>query len=293
MRQVRITLYAILTFCLVVVIQSCANGNKSGADENSVEGAKMEIVLYNDDTGSILDENKQRICGFELSGGRTGTITIRTSTDIDLFGTNTHRFYIKGNYAYAVFEDALKDRVENGTPVKKVEQGSEIHFYLIPGADVANISKKTERKEENKSKEREISASTNTWTGASSVDELKRKIVGTTWHCKMPREYGGFILKFVFSEGSVKKYTADPHEGKWEDGYITYSYSVEVVRDNNGNNQVVVSLSNSTNREKGFREDIAFFNKCTKVVYFRGTDIGGVGNAQPMEFGDFTWSNEL
>ena len=168
-------------------------------------------------------------------------------------------------------------------------------FYFLkkPGADVANISKKTERKEENKSNEREISASTNTWTGASSVDELKRKIVGTTWHCKMPREYGGFILKFVFSEGSVKKYTADPHEGKWEDGYITYSYSVEVVRDNNGNNQVVVSLSNSTNREKGFREDIAFFNKCTKVVYFRGTDIGGIGNAQPMEFGDFTWSNEL
>lgn len=86
-----------MMFCLMLAFPSCTNGGKAGTDGKDVEafeGAKMEIVLYNDDTGSILDENKQRICGFELSGGRTGTITIRTSTDIDLFGTNTHRFYI-------------------------------------------------------------------------------------------------------------------------------------------------------------------------------------------------------
>ena len=138
MKQVRSILYAMLMSDFVFVTQSCANGNRTGTDEDSVDGAKMEIVLYNDETGSILGENKQRICGFELSGGRTGTITVRTSTDIDLFGTDTHRFYIKGNYVYVDYGDALRDRTENGIPVKKVEKGSEIHFYLVPGADVSN-----------------------------------------------------------------------------------------------------------------------------------------------------------
>lgn len=275
-----------------VTFTACNNINKTESNENSVEGTKMEIVLYNDDTGSIFDENKQRICGFELSGGRKGTLSFRTSTDIDFFGSNTHWFYIQGNYAYVEFGDAIRDRTENGIPIKKVEQGNEVHFYLMPNTDRSNTPKTTARKEIKQS-ESEVPTSTKTWTGASSVDELKTKLVGTIWHCKMSPQYGGYIIKFVFSENSVKKYTADPQEGKWHDGYETFSYSINVERDHDGKNQVMVLLTNDDNRQKGHLEGIAFYDKCTTVVYGLGTNVGGWRTAQNMTYGDFEWSDEL
>ena len=286
MRQVRITLYAIMASCLVAVIQSCANGNKSGADENSVEGAKMEIVLYNDDTGSILDENKQRICGFELSGGRTGTITIRTSTDIDLFDTNTHRFYIQGNYVYAEYGDAIRDRTENGIPVKKIEQGSEIHFYLIPGADVTNTPKVTEKKEERKTEttEREVTTSTNTWTGASSMDELKQKLDGTYWHLNDR----GMMRKFHFANGGVTMYSGLANRGQWTDQHSYSSYDVKMHRDTDGNNFVAVSFGGEDEKVEHRGFSMAFAKKCMIVVLFQfGNPVG------QLKYGDYNWSDEL
>lgn len=286
MRQVRITLYAIMTFCLVAIIQSCTNGNKSVADENSIEGAKMEIVLYNDDTGSILDENKQRICGFELSGGRTGTITVRTSTDIDLFGTNTHRFYIQGNYVYAEYGDAIRDRTENGIPVKKTEQGSEIHFYLIPGADVTKTPKVTEKKEDKKveTTEREVTTSTNTWTGASSMDELKQKLDGTYWHLNDR----GMMRKFHFANGGVTMYSGLANRGQWTDQHSYSSYDVKMHRDTDGNNFVAVSFGGEDEKVEHRGFSMAFAKKCMIVVLFQfGNPVG------QLKYGDYNWSDEL
>ena len=124
-----------------------------------------------------------------------------------------------------------------------------------------------------------------TWTGASSVDELKRKLIGTTWHCRL-KEYS-YIWKFVFSENSVKRFGADPRDGKWEDEYDTYSYSFNIVRDEDGKNQVIITLSNSSKQENSSWENIAFCNKCTEAYYVYGKTI------LPMIFGDFTWDDEL
>ena len=143
MKNIRNIIFIAFLAMFGTVLTGCGSNSSNGqqkTEEETVEGAKMEIVLYNDDTGSIFDENKQRICGFELSGGRTGTIRVRTSTDIDLLGTNTHYFYIQGNYVYTEYRDALDENTEKGIPVKRVEKGSEIHFYLIPNKDASNTT---------------------------------------------------------------------------------------------------------------------------------------------------------
>ncbi len=262
-----------------------SNGQQE-TEEETVEGAKMEIVLYNDDTGSIFDENKQRICGFELSGGRTGTMHIRTSTDIDLFGTNTRYLYIKGNYAYIEFGDALRDKTENGIPVKKVEKGSEIHFYLIPGANVSNTQNDIS-KEENLSEttsKGETLASTTTWTGASSIEELKQKLNGTYWHLNDR----GMMRKFHFSNGGVTMYTGLANHGEWTDQHSYSSYEVKMHRDTDGNNFLAVSFGDE-NESMEYREySMAFAKKCMVIVLFQfGEPIG------QLKYGDYNWSDEL
>lgn len=286
MKQIRNYIALAIMLCSVAAFQSCSNGSKAGTDENSVEGAKMKIVLYNDDTGSIFDENEQRICGFELSGGRTGTITVRTSTDIDLFGTNTHRFYIQGNYVYAEYGDAIRDRTENGIPVKKVEQGSEIHFYLIPGADVTNAPKATEKKEERKAEttEHEVTTTSNTWTGASSMDELKQKLDGTYWHLNDR----GMMRKFHFSNGGVTMYSGLANRGQWTDQHSYSSYEVKMHRDTDGNNFVAVSFGGEDEKVEHRGFSMAFAKKCMIVVLFQfGNPVG------QLKYGDYNWSDEL
>lgn len=262
------------------------SNSQQKAEEENVEGAKMEIVLYNDDTGSILDENKQRICGFELSGGRTGTIRVRTSTDIDLFGTNTHYFYIQGNYVYTEYRDALDEKVEKGIPVKKVEKGSEIHFYLIPGTNTSNTNNtaSTEDEQSETTSITENPTSATTWTGASSMEELKQKLDGTYWHLNDR----GMMRKFHFSNGGVTMYTGLANRGEWTDQHSYSSYEVKMHRDTDGNNFVAVSFGDENERIEYRGFSMAFAKKCMVIVLFQfGEPIG------QLKYGDYNWNDEL
>lgn len=289
MKHIRNLMFMAVFATFGIALTGCNSNPSNGqqkAEEENVEGAKMEIVLYNDDTGSIFDENKQRICGFELSGGRTGTMRICTSTEIDLFGANTRYLYIKGNYAYVEFGDALRDKTENGISVKKIEKGSEIHFYLIPGANVSNTQNDTS-KEENLSEttsEEETSASTTTWTGASSIEELKQKLNDTYWHINC----GGRMYMVHFTNGGVMLYFGLARDGEWANKEFYSSYEVETKRDSGGHNFVSVSFGNDVDSAIDGHYIVAFASKCMIAVLFQhGSPYG------QLTYGEYKWNDEL
>lgn len=124
------------------------------------------------------------------------------------------------------------------------------------------------------------------WTGASSLEELKSKIVGTAWHCNV----GGLIYQFEFSESTVIRRTTMARTGKWsndENSVISYPYTVEVKRDSGGNNFVVVRFGDGSDLEH-MDQQIAFGNKCQIVVYFMHGEV-----VEHLTYGEFTWDDEL
>lgn len=62
-----------------------------------------------------------------------------------------------------------------------------------------------------------------TWTGASSVSELRQKLDGTSWYIN----WKGLKHKFVFSDGAITLYTSldgeFDNEGKYYDSYLVKS----------------------------------------------------------------------
>lgn len=161
---INLTMALVIVFCLA----SCGGNGKVS------QGIEMEIILYNDDTGEVLDANEKRICGFELSGGRKGIIHIRTSQDIDFFGATTKHIYLQKGYAYAEFSDALRDKTENGVPFQKEDKGSEIHYYLIPSGKI--IKETTSSTSEKASMSRETGKSKN-WLYNTKKDPMTDEVV--------------------------------------------------------------------------------------------------------------------
>ena len=138
--------------------------------------------------------------------------------------------------------------------------------------------------EEVEQSEAEESVSTKTWTGASSMDELKRKLDGTYWHLNDR----GMMRKFHFSNGGITMYTGLANRGKWTGQHSYSSYEVNMRRDTGGNNFVAVSFGGEDEavEHRGF--SIAFAKKCMIVVLFHfGNPIG------QLEYGDYDWSDEL
>ncbi len=92
---------------------------------------KMTFVLYSDNTGAVLNEDEERICGFELWGNRKDPIHLRMATSIDLFGINTDDVYLASGYAYIEYGDALKEEIQNGFAYNKIEKDAEIQYQLF------------------------------------------------------------------------------------------------------------------------------------------------------------------
>lgn len=171
--------------------------------------------------------------------------------------------------------------------MKKIEKGSEIHFYLIPGANVSNTQNDTP-KEENLSEttsEEETSASTTTWTGASSVEELKQKLNDTYWHINC----GGLLYMFHFTNGGVMKYFGLARDGEWaEDKEFYSSYEVEMKRDSGGHNFVSVSFGNDVDSAIDGHYIVAFASKCMIAVLFQHGNPCG-----QLTYGEYKWNDEL
>ena len=124
-----------------------------------------------------------------------------------------------------------------------------------------------------------------TWTGASSIEELRSKLEGTCWHMNDR----GLIRKFQFTNGGIKYYTALAKRGQWDEAPHYYSsYDVNIRRDTGGENFVAVTFGDE-NEDVEYRDfTISFARKCMIVVLFHfGRPVGA------LEYGDFNWSDEL
>lgn len=143
--------------------------------------------------------------------------------------------------------------------------------------------KQRAQQEEERSKAAE---ETKHWTGANSLEELKKKIVGTVWTC---RYYGELIHKFEFSDGVLKKYSTKKKYGSWTNAPLAFSYSVSQKRDTDGNSFIAISFGDDSDLDHA-RQYILLLAHCTTAVWgYYGASKGPVS----LTFGDFDWNDEL
>lgn len=138
-------------------------------------------------------------------------------------------------------------------------------------------------------KEEKKEAPSNTWTGAESLEELKTKLNGTTWHSQPNKRYDGIMYKFVFDNGRIKRYSALAKDGKWSNDVVSFSsYKVEQKRDSGGENFIQVSFGDLESDLAHAPQQIAFIDKCKTVAWFINGNLAGM-----LTFGDYTWSDNL
>jgi len=169
--------------------------------------------------------------------------------------------------------------------MKKVFKNKWITILLIVfaiSATNANAQRGRRTQRTRTQTSRTTTTNTRTWTGAASVDELKRKIVGTSWYCK---DRGTIIRQFTFSNGKVKMKSG--MRGEWFDEHEFSSYNVRLHQTAEGN-FVSVSFGDDESTIKYQYFSIAFIDKCKMATLFQhGNPIGN------MTFGTFEWNEEL
>lgn len=145
-----------------------------------------------------------------------------------------------------------------------------------------------ERKEAEERAAREATErESKTWSGASSIEELRNKLDGTTWTTDPDAQYGGLMFKFVFSNGTLKRYSAQGRDGHWSSDYLSFNYTMEKKRDSGGNNFVAISFGDGSDIDHA-HQTIAFINHCLIAVWFiEGNPAGN------LKYGDFKWNDDL
>jgi LysM repeat protein len=119
-----------------------------------------------------------------------------------------------------------------------------------------------------------------TWTGATSIAELKKKLPGTSWYINVE----GLLYEFEFSSTTVKVYSTilRNSNGRNED-YISSPYSIGQSRDGQGNAYASVSFTILTNKiDAGF----GMWNHCSDVSFFIGPT-----NCGEVTYGRYEWSS--
>lgn len=232
----------------------------------------MEFVLYNDDSGVVLDSEGKRLGGFTLSGGRSGMMIFHFASSMDFFGKETEKVYLKEGYAYANFEDELNSNVSNGIAYEKKDEGSEVHFLFKSGKTVKTSTSKTNTDRTSKS-----------YWKINSVSELKKKIAGTIWTC---RPSGNVWYRLVFKGNRMTLYFAEPSSGKWMGGGDdqVWSYSIEPTYNSyDGEKNISVQFRKPDNPNLSF--GAMFFNKDGTVDFqwLRGK-YGGLAECK-----DYKW----
>lgn len=178
---------------------------------------------------------------------------------------------------------------------EKAKEQKRIETLAQQKADsIVKVEKEQKRIEEEQLRQKEEKArleeQRNHWTGASSLEELRNKIVGTTWTCQNTgSNYNGLIYKFEFSDGVLKKYSTMKKNGAWSNAPITYSYSIEQKRDSGGHNYISISFGDDSDLDHA-RQFIAFIDKCTVAVWGYS---GGTKMPLPLTYGDYEWNDEL
>ena len=140
--------------------------------------------------------------------------------------------------------------------------------------------------EEEELAERERQEAT-TWTGATSIEELRRKLDGTTWTSNPDDLYGGVMYKFVFDNGIIKRYSARGRDGQWNSDYLSFSYTIEQAREDNGKKFAAVIFGDGSDLLHAVQA-ITFIDHCQTALWFLEGKLMG-----KLNYGDFEWSDEL
>jgi len=250
---------------------------------NTKDNAKMQFILHNDDTGDIIDENGNRICGFELLSGRKDRITIWASTDFNFFGQTTKKVYLYKGYAYLDLADTFHDNIENGIPYEKKEQGTSIvfSFFSDKKAPAPKDQKSSTSNNNNSSGISNTENVVNTWK-VSSPEELEEKINGTIWTC---RPAGKMWYRLVFSNSRMKLFYANPISGKWMGGsdQDEWSYHAKYVYTSDTGEKCLTIQFTKPDRDVSF--GAMFFGEDGRVNFswLRGREGGDIENK------DFNW----
>lgn len=201
------------------------NGSPTAASskESKNKNFTLELVLYNDDSGDILDQDGKRLGGFTLSGGRTDMMIIRFASEMNFFGTITDRIYLKDGYAYSDFKDELDGNTAHGIAYERKDKGAEVHFILHGKTKTADSKQNTN-----------VMTVEDKLKAAKTVAEVKKLIDGTTWHSTENLDNSEIQcwVKVVFKGGNYISYYAFPSDGKWTEGGRG-AYTVEEGRYSN------------------------------------------------------------
>ena len=193
--------------------------NVSKLDFKLKEGCDFFIISYNDEYGVLLGADGKRICGTEKGSTTVGDARIKLSKAVSMFGESIKELYVKGDRMYISSSDLIDDKyAKTGEPSKSkanvlTNEDNNVTIYsLYKGQNP--MKDETAGYESGKDTDASPSAKHTDWD-ITSVEELERKIVGTTWTC---RPAGKTWYRLVFSTNTMTLFYSEPQFGKWSGG---------------------------------------------------------------------------
>lgn len=290
MKTIVISIFSIALLALA----GCNGGGNSAQSLESSDNAPTPLytcTLYEDNNGELKNSAGERICAAEVYS-RGEPMSLSLSTNVSWSGIELKRVYLRAGNVYD--EYPMKSNYQELTPIATYEmatRGADLNltFYsILDNSDTKERIQMQKEKRETEQAERErarIEVEKKIWRGAESLEELKSKLDGTTWHIVTE----GMVYKFVFNNGSVQKYHAMAKDGKWSDKVVYFSsYDVKQARDAGGNNFIQVSFGDMNSDLDHAPQQIAFIDKCKTVAWFINGNPYGL-----LTYGDYEWSDSL
>lgn len=279
-------------FAFGLVLSSCNNSTStSDNSDNNSSKPLYTCTLYEDNNGELKNSEGERICAVKAYS-RGEPMSLNLSTDVSWSGLELKKVYLRAGNVYD--ELPLSSNYKELTPIATYEmatQGSDLNlsfFSLADNADTKERIQMQKEKRESEQAEREkarLEADKKTWRGAESLEELKSKLNGTTWHIVTR----GIVYKFVFENGSIRRYSAMAKDGKWGNDVVYFSsYEVTQKRDSGGHNFIQVSFGDLNSDLEHAPQQIAFIDKCKTVAWFINGNPCGL-----LTYGDYEWSDSL
>lgn len=290
MKTIVISICSIILFTLVGC-NGAVNTNQSSESTDNAPTPLYTCTLYEDNNGELKNSEGQRICAAEVYS-RGEPMSLSLSTEVSWSGIELKQVYLRAGNVYD--EYPMSSKYQELTPIATYEmatRGSDLNltFYsLSENSNTKEHIKMQKETRENERAERErarLEAEKKTWRGAESLEELKSKLDGTTWHIVTQ----GIVYKFVFNNGSIQKYHAMAKDGKWSDNVVYFSsYDVKQKRDAGGHNFIQVSFGDMDSDLDHVSQQIAFIDKCKTVAWFINGNPCGL-----LTYGDYEWSDSL
>lgn len=254
------------------------------------ENNTLCIIAYNDKSGAIYDSSGERICGLETYD-RNEYKRYKFNKSITLYGESTDEIVISNDGKVYMSDDDLIDdqypllyKTSKKKAIASITNEGDATIIAFSKEALPPSENLAENKEQitNKSQEGTSSSLSGTWQGASSKEELMRKLNGTYWHGKAK----GILHQFHFLNGKI--YYKFAVRGSWSEEYVYNTYEINFHR-TNSKNFLAVEFGNEGGEKMAYREmTLNFVNKCMDVFLFQ------FGNPVcKMEYGEYSLNDDL